>query len=134
MNARLDRDRWSVELGGWALRGILCAAASVYWAVTAGFDTPAEIAGMVAGVAAWVTIFAALCAWRGDAAWLATGRLAPALKIAAWTKFALSGGGWLLYGASFLLRREDLAFDAGFVFVIPDCLLGMVAKVVSWQE
>ena len=63
MNTVIDPDQFTHELGGWVLRGMLCAGVSFAWALVADFSAPAEIAGMVAGITAWAALFAGLCAW-----------------------------------------------------------------------
>jgi hypothetical protein len=93
-----------------------------------GFSDPVEIAGLAAGIAAWVVLFAGFCAWHRQAAPRGPARLVPALKIAAWAKFALSAAGWVGYAVCSLLKKDDtLIVDAGFLFLLPDGLLGMAA-------
>lgn len=112
------------EMRGWALRGILCALSSFYWAYVAGFRQPMEILGMVTGVMGWVLIFA----------WL-TSRILPARKIglrtvealkrAAWIKFGVTGAGWLIFGliGTLGLRGTEHLAILGMV----DMWLGFVA-------
>jgi len=84
------------DLPGWVLRGTLCSLSSFFWAVLTGFGQPAEILGMMAGVALWVLIFAGFSFWSGPG-WSAGRCVVPALKRAAWIKFGVTVGGWLLF-------------------------------------
>ena len=101
MRTLLESEAFRAELPGWALRGCLCAASSAFWAVLIGFQAPAEIAGMVTGVAVWVCVFAALCSWTPSLAWLKQPQMAAALKHAAWIKLGLSALGWLCFAGRF---------------------------------
>lgn len=126
MNALFDSARFPRELGGWAVRGAFCATVSFIWALVAGFDSPFEIAGMVAGVAAWVTLFAAYCAWQELAPRRGGELFVRALKVAAWIKFGASAAGGLL----FLLMSagpKDVMVDLGVVGVMPECMLGLAS-------
>ncbi len=127
MNAVLESDRGVEELAGWGLRGVLCAASSFWWALVAGFNAPVELAGMAVGVGVWVALFAGFCVWHGLAERCGPSRLVPALKIAAWIKFSLSAGGWAVFALYSLLHNATTILDAGFLFVMPDCVLGMAA-------
>lgn len=127
MKAVIESDRFAAELGGWALRGTLCAASSFWWAFATGFNAPVEIAGMATGVIAWVALFATFSVWHGQAPHRGPSRLVSALKIAAWIKFLLSAVGWAAFALCSLLKNENLIVDAGFLFVMPDCLLGMAS-------
>lgn len=125
MNAGFESARFQQELGGWVLRGVLCAAVSFGWALVAGFTAPAEIAGMAAGVAAWAGIFAAVCACPGR--WFThRPKLVPALKVAAWIKFALSAAGGAVFWLSSLGAQATI-LDVGIVGVMPDAFMGMLA-------
>ncbi len=127
MKLLLESARLPSELGGWALRGGLCAATSVFWACVAGFTDPQEIAGMAAGVAVWVTLFAGYCVWHAQAPRPGMERFGPALKAAAWIKCALAAAGWVTFALCSLLQGIEGIIGAGFLFLLPDCLLGMAA-------
>jgi hypothetical protein len=53
VNTVSDQDRFTHELGGWVLRGVLCAGVSIGWAVVADFSSSEEIAVLAGGVLAW---------------------------------------------------------------------------------
>lgn len=126
MKAVIESVRFPAELGGWALRGGLCAAVSFCWALLTGFNSPFEIAGMVAGVAAWVALFAVYCAWQ-DLAVCRGGKLfVRALKVAAWIKSGTSAAGGVLLLLCSLGTKETM-IDLGIVGVMPDCMLGMAS-------
>jgi len=110
------------ELPGWTLRGTLCSLSSFYWAIHSGFQQPAEILGMMAGVALWVIIFAAL-AFRRLPGWGAGWRVGPALKRAAWIKFGLTMVGWLLFVGIDLVKLPGAFGTIGML----DMFLGLVA-------
>jgi len=121
----LESAEFRAELPGWALRGLLCAATSAFWAALMGFQSPAEIAGMVAGFACWVAIFAAGCAWlRRSAHWGQT-RVVAALKWGAWGKVGLTVFAWLLFAGGGALQSDDLS-QIGIVVSV-DMLLGLAA-------
>jgi hypothetical protein len=126
MKAVIESEWFARELGGWGLRGVLCAAVSFGWALVAGFTAPVEIAGMVAGVAAWVAIFAVVCAWPAQSRITCPAKWVPALKVAAWIKFAFSAAGGAVFWAS-SLGVQNTILDAGIVGVMPDALMGMLA-------
>jgi hypothetical protein len=123
----LDSERFPRELAGWGLRGVLCAASSFWWAWIAGFDSPAEIAGMAAGVIVWVALFAGFCVWHPSAGGRGPAQLVPALKGAATIKFLLSAAGWAWFAVCSLFQNDHTILDAGFVFVMPDCMLGIAS-------
>jgi hypothetical protein len=128
MKTILESDEFRAELPGWVLRGVLCAASSAAWAALLGFQAPAEIAGMVAGVAFWVAVFAALCAWRpGPARWNQPQAVA-ALKWAAWIKVGFTAFGWLVFAAGGMLNLEGLS-QMGMLGMV-DLLLGLAALAV----
>lgn len=125
MKTRFDREAFVAELPGWALRGVFCAATSAFWAVMMGFSSAAEIAGMVAGVACWVGIFAGLCVWLpGAVNWL-NRDAAVALRWAAWIKVGLTAGGWGLFCLGGALNSDPLA-QMGMLGTM-DTALGMGA-------
>lgn len=126
MKAVIDCARFPAELGGWALRGSLCATVSFGWAWVAGFNSPFEIAGMVAGVAFWVALFAGYCAWSGLALRRGRETFARALKVAAWIKSGTSVAG----GSLCLLMSvgpKNVIVDLGVMGVMPDCMLGLAS-------
>ncbi len=127
MSAVPESHRLPHELAGWTLRGVLCAATSCFWACVAGFTDAREIAGMAAGVAGWVVIFAGYCRWRGQAARPGAGRMVAALKTAAWIKIALTLAGWVTYALCVMLKSASVIIGPGFLFLLPDCLLGMAS-------
>jgi len=126
VNTVIDPDQFTHELGGWVLRGMLCAVVSFAWALVADFSSPAEIAGMVAGITAWAALFAGLCAWHGQQPGRGPVRVVSAFKIAAWIKFATSAAGGLMF-AFLSLGPKDTMVDLGVVAVLPDCMLGMLS-------
>jgi hypothetical protein len=130
MKAVIDSARFPAELGGWGLRGVLCAASSLYWALMVGFTALAELAGMAAGIAVWVVIFAGFCVWHAQSQQRHSERLVPALKIAAWIKFLFSAAGWVVFAISSLIKSDSVTVSAGFLTVMPDCLLGMAALAI----
>jgi hypothetical protein len=113
------------ELPGWTLRGGLCAASSAGWAWLMGFQTLAELAGMLAGVAFWVVVFAAACARMSPSFARPPTEACTALKWAAWIKIAFTAAGWLVYAAASSARLQDLSQIAMLGTV--DLLLGLVA-------
>ena len=125
MTTCFDRETLGRELPGWALRGVLCAASSAAWAVLMGFSAPAEILGMVLGVAGWVLAFAAFSAWTPPAAWWSHAQAVAALKGAVWLKVGLAAAGWLGFGLGGALHLEDLA-QLGLLGML-DTLLGLAA-------
>lgn len=114
------------ELPGWILRGSVCALTSFGWAVVAGFSHPAEIAGMLLGVAGWVAVFTLATVWlpeHGRGVW---GRYGAALKRAAWIKF-----GFTLLGVPALLGvcgglGTTVTALLGYAFTF-DLMLGLAA-------
>lgn len=127
MIAVIESERFPRELAGWGLRGMLCAASSFWWALVSGFDSPAEIAGMTAGVIVWVALFAGFCVWHRTAGARGPAQLVPALKIAAMIKFLLSAAGWVWFAICSLFQGGTSILDAGMILVMPDCLLGLVS-------
>lgn len=126
MKALREIAGFRAELPGWALRGGLCAAVSFVWALLMGFDAPAEIAGMAAGVAAWVVLFAGYCAWPGRAVRHGRQPIGRALKLAAWIKFGTSAAGGLFY-LLLSLGPKNVLVSLGMVGVMPDWLLGLAS-------
>lgn len=127
MRAVIESTCFPREVGGWALRGVLCAASSFWWALAVGFTDPAEIAGMLGGVLIWIVCFAGFCVWRRGSGVPGGERFVSALKIAAWIKFLLTAGGWAVFAVSLLFKDDNLILGAGGVFMLPDCLLGLAA-------
>lgn len=130
MKTLLESEEFRAELPGWILRGVFCAANSACWATLAGFTHPAEIAGMVVGVAFWVAVFAGFCGWARQTGRIATGRMAEALKTAAWIKLLL-----VLLGLPAMFGRGLLPeWMYAFVFGISmDMVLGMLSlAAVGW--
>jgi len=125
MKTLLASEEFHAELPGWALRGVLCAANSAFWAVMMGFQQPTEIAGMVAGVASWVAVFAGLCARTRLADRLRQPRIGAALKRAAWIKIGLTAAGWLSVAGTSLIRASGA--EALAVFGMADVFLGMAS-------
>lgn len=121
----INSDAFRAELPGWALRGILCAATSAFWAVLMGFQAPTEIVGMIAGVAGWVAVFATVCAWLQHSVRWSRTRASAALKWAAGIKIGLVASGWLAYGVGGLLQWDDMMGMALFGMVDP--LLGLAS-------
>jgi hypothetical protein len=121
----LESDEFRAELPGWALRGVLCAFSSAGWAVLMGFQDPAEIAGMGAGVAFWVAVFAAGCAARPGIARWNHPQAVTALKWATWLKIGFTTCGWLLFGLGGMLNLEALS-QMGMLGMI-DTLLGLAS-------
>jgi len=126
MKALMESDGFRAELPGWALRGGLCAAVSFAWALLMGFNSPIEIAGMAAGVAAWVVLFAGYCAWPGRAVRRGRQPVGRALKVASWIKIGTSAAGGLLYLVHSVGPRSAI-MDFGIVGLMPDWLLGLAA-------
>lgn len=124
MNALIDSSAFHREIGGWAVRGVCCALLSAFWAVMAGFQHPAEIAGMVFGVAVWVTLFATGCVWLPLPAAFSQPQAVRALKRAAWIKFLLTAVGGL---CTFVASSYSDAFRALTLFWMVDMFLGMAA-------
>lgn len=117
---------FSAELPGWILRGSVCALTSFGWAVAAGFSHPAEIVGMIFGVAAWVAAFAWITAWLPEQSRGIWARYGPALKRAAWLKF-----GFTLLGVPALLgvwggAGTTLSALLGYAFTF-DLMLGLAS-------
>jgi hypothetical protein len=106
---------------------MLCAASSFWWAAAAGFNAPVEIAGMLAGILVWIVFFAGFSVWHRESGMRGPERLVPALKLAAWIKFLFTAGGWGVFAACSLFKNEATILDAGLVFMMPDCLLGLAA-------
>lgn len=122
MKTLLTSAEFCAELPGWVLRGVLCAATSAFWAVLMGFQAPAEIAGMVAGVAGWVAVFAAGCAWLQRSPRWQTTSVVAAIKWAAWIKIGLTAGCWLVYLGASAIGFKDMA-----LLSLVDTMLGLVA-------
>jgi hypothetical protein len=125
MKTLLTSEKFQTELPGWALRGVLCAANSAFWAWMMGFQQPEEIAGMVAGLAFWVAVFAGLCATTPLLERLKQPQFGAALKRAAWIKIALTAVGWLAFVGASLVRTSGA--EALAVFGMADVFLGMAA-------
>lgn len=125
MKTLLASEEFQAELPGWALRGVLCAANSAFWAVMMGFQQPAEIAGMAAGVAFWVVVFAGLCACTPLAERLRQPRIGAALKRAAWIKIGLTAAGWLSLAGASLMRASGAEVLA--MLGMADVLMGMAS-------
>lgn len=124
MSALLETPEFRAELPGWVLRGVLCAANSAWWAVMAGFTHPAEIAGMVLGVAVWVVAFTAFGGWARQTGRIAPARFADAVKTAAWIKLLLVVVGLPAMFCSRFLPEWMTVFVFGFSM---DMVLGMLA-------
>jgi hypothetical protein len=90
MKPAIDSDEFLGELGGWAIRGTCCALLSGFWAVMMGFQHPAEIAGLVFGLALWIALLAAGCVWLPLPAAISRPQAIRALKVAAWIKFGFA--------------------------------------------
>jgi hypothetical protein len=127
MIAVIESERFPRELAGWGLRGVLCAASSFWWALVSGFNSPAEIAGMAAGVIVWVALFAGFCVWQLTTGARGPAQLVPALKMAALIKFLLSAAGWAWFAICALFQSGTSVLDAGLFLMMPDCLLGMAS-------
>lgn len=127
MSAHFDSARFGPELGGWGIRGVFCAALSFWWALVAGFNSPQEIAGVIAGVAVWVVLFAAYSAWWSGGLHPRGSRLVQALKVAAWLRCGISALGWLFYALGTLGSRPDVIIDIGTLGILPDGLPGYAA-------
>lgn len=125
MKKLLTSAEFRAELPGWALRGVLCASTSAFWAVLMGFQAPAEIAGMVLGVAGWVAVFAAGCAWLQRSPRWQTTSVVAAIKWAAWIKIGLTAGCWLVYLGASAIGFKDMAM-LGLI----DTLLGLFALML----
>lgn len=125
MKAIWESEAFRSELPGWTLRGVLCAASSAGWACLMGFQAPAELAGMLAGVAFWVVMFAMACARMSPSLVGQQSEACTALKWAAWIKIAFTAAGWLVYAAASSARLHDLSQIAMLGTV--DLLLGMAA-------
>ena len=125
MTALLESEAFRNELPGWVLRGVLCALGSAFWAVMMGFETPAEIAGMVAGVVFWSTGFAGLCCSTRLLAGLKQPRLGSALKRAAWIKLGLTTFGWALMFGAGSLRFHGV--EVLGIFGMIDAVLGLAS-------
>jgi hypothetical protein len=125
MKALLESEKFQTELPGWALRGVLCAANSAFWAWMMGFQQPEEIAGMAAGVAFWVMVFAGLCAGAPLLERLKQPQFGAALKRAAWIKIGLMAVGWLAFVGASLVRTPGV--EALAAFGMADMFLGMAS-------
>lgn len=128
MNLAINEEKLGRELPGWALRGVLCAANSAGWAVLMGFQAATEIAGMVAGVAFWVALFAGACAWMPGTTRWNHGEAVAALKWAAWIRIGLTAGAWLVYAAASAAGFHDLG-QMALVGTL-DTILGLGALLV----
>ncbi len=124
MNLSIDQERFGRELPLWAVRGVLCAAPSVFWAVLCEFQHPVEIAAMVFVTALYIAGFAWFSAWEVMAATPGRREFVRALKMSAWLKPAsvvgLSSVGLLFSG----LGRNAGAWLCGMV---PDLIGGIGA-------
>ncbi len=76
------------ELVSWSLRAPVCAIPSLVWAYSLGHRRPAEIAGMLTGVAFWIGIMAWFCTWWARQKF-ETSDLVKALKTAVLIKCGL---------------------------------------------
>jgi hypothetical protein len=131
LKTRLESDAFRAVLPGWGLRGVLCAATSAIWAAMAGFTAPVEIAGMVAGVAWWVVVFAAACAWPARAGRWPRAEVDTAVKWAAWLKAGSAAIGWLGLGGAVNLHLR--MFEPLGALCAVDLVLGLGAlTVVAW--
>lgn len=125
MKTLLESAEFQGELSGWAVRGVLCALNSAFWAFMLGFQQPAEFAGMAVGVAFWVAVFAVLCAWTPRAGWWRQPRFGAALKRAALIKIGLTAAGWLCFAAASQVRTSGA--EALTMLGMVDMLLGLAA-------
>lgn len=127
MKTLLSSPEFRAELPGWALRGSLCAAISAFWAVAGGFSAPAEIAGMIGGVAVWVALFAAAVTWARRSGASMPADAADALKTAAWIKVGLSVLG--IVGVAWPLAGSLMFLGPGL-----DLILGLASvNAVCWM-
>jgi hypothetical protein len=125
MSTLLASNEFRAELPGWMLRGVLCAANSAFGAFLLGFQSPAEVVGMVVGVGCWIGCFAAVCASSPVLDWLRQPRLGAALKRAAWIKIGLTVAGSGIMATPGFVRLEFLQWLA--IFGILDMWLGIAA-------
>ena len=130
MKLTIDQARFNRELPLWAVRGVLCAAPSAFWAVIAEFKYPAEIAAMVLVTGLYITGFAWFSAWEVMAATAGRRQFVRALKMSAWIKpvtvIGLGGGGALLSG---MVRNTE----PWFFGMTPDLVCGFGAvSLSSW--
>lgn len=131
MNLKFDDARFGRELPLWALRGVLCAVPSAFWAVLADFKHPAEIAAMIAGTGLCIAGFAWFSA--GEVMTTTPGReqFVRALKMSAWLKAAsLLGVGltWIAVAVWHAPAGAGLALG-----VVPDMWAGLGSlSLVGW--
>lgn len=130
MKFSFDREAFGRELPGWALRGVLCAAPSAFWAVLGEFQHPSEIAAMVLVTALYITGFAWLSAGEFMAATSGRRTFVQALKMSAWIKPATIV---FLGSAGAIFSGRVLNPEPWFAAMTPDmvCGLGSVS-LVSW--
>lgn len=132
MNGLIEAGRLPGELAGWALRGLLCAVPSAFFAVIGGFNRPAQLVAMATGFAAYVMLFAGFCAARAMQRTEARERFVRTLKMSAWLKASLLLGVALAWGLALLKCFPPGGVLLG-VGVVPDMWLGFCATwVVSW--
>ncbi len=93
MKLAIEHGLFARELPGWALRGILCALPSAFWAAITEFNQPIEFAAMAVGTVGWIAVFALFSASEVRQANDGRARFVRALKMAAWMKAALLPGG-----------------------------------------
>ena len=130
MNLKFDDARCGRELPLWAVRGVLCAAPSAFWAVIAEFKHPAEIAAMILGTGLCIAGFAWFSARETMAATPGRRQFVRALKMSAWLK-AVSllgvGLGWI---AVVLKAPAGAWFTLG---MFPDMWAGLGSvSLVGW--
>lgn len=121
MNLDVDPDRFRSELGGWALRVILCALPSAGLAALE-FHDPFELAAMATGVAVYVFGAAWFCSWVVMQATPAREQFVRSLKMAASFKAALlllAACGW---GLSAGLKVNGA--DGLMLGLLPDAFAG----------
>lgn len=120
MNTEIDREQLTVELTGWAVRGILCAVPSALWAFFGGYRQPRQIAAMVIGVTGYIVLYALLCTILKSSGRPFLQKVAAALRQAAWLKI-----GWCAVGAVFTF--SGVALKA----TLPTYLIPCVAAVMA---
>lgn len=130
MNLKFDDARFGRELPLWALRGLLCAAPSAFWAVLTEFQHPVEIAAMVLVTALYIVGFAWFSAWDVMAATPGRRQFVRALKMSVWIKMAMMAG---LGCAAALLSGIGRDFGAWLSGMMPDLCCGIGSlSLVGW--